>query len=129
MICPVVLLTACPQPRDLTGNAVHPFHQAIVGMSLFGQVMLNQNLDRHANFETFPATMLMLGRWVAGKLLLLGKSVAGKLQGTLTRVNHLCLEAVAERPILTTGATGLSRCRNVITSGLTDSSYERTGTT
>eukprot|EP00197_Chlamydomonas_leiostraca_P007141 CAMPEP_0202863718 /NCGR_PEP_ID=MMETSP1391-20130828/4242_1 /ASSEMBLY_ACC=CAM_ASM_000867 /TAXON_ID=1034604 /ORGANISM="Chlamydomonas leiostraca, Strain SAG 11-49" /LENGTH=470 /DNA_ID=CAMNT_0049543381 /DNA_START=24 /DNA_END=1433 /DNA_ORIENTATION=+ len=43
------------------------FIYAIAGMTLFGNVKLQANLDQHANFQTFPSAMLMMFRMLTGE--------------------------------------------------------------
>lgn len=40
---------------------------AIVGMNLFGRVMLHDALDSHANFQTFPNALLTMLRCATGE--------------------------------------------------------------
>jgi Ion transport protein len=40
---------------------------AVIGMSLLGRVKPGPNLDRHANFRTFPNAVLLLFRMSTGE--------------------------------------------------------------
>ena len=43
-------------------NLIPSSLQAIIGMNIFGNVKWQTNIDRDANFETFPSAMMLLFR-------------------------------------------------------------------